>query len=146
MILYRIAKAAYARDLSGKGTALFGGRWNPMGVPVLYTTTSIALAVFENLVHIGKTEFIPVDYYLATLSLPDREGLIKEVSLLPSETESKIIGQRFVQQGVHLALKVPSVVVPLESNFILNPAHSTFEEVKLLSCEPFQFDPRLLPS
>ncbi|MBI2497892.1 MAG: RES domain-containing protein, partial [Opitutae bacterium] len=44
------------------------------------------------------------------------------------------------------ALRVPSVVVPGEFNYLLNPAHPDFKRVKIGKPEPFSFDPRLAPA
>ena len=42
-----------------------------------------------------------------------------------------------------MVLKVPSVVVPGDFNYLLNPAHAEFYKVKIKSVEPFNFDERL---
>jgi RES domain-containing protein len=40
-------------------------------------------------------------------------------------------------------LCVPSVIVPLEYNYLINPQHADFRFIKLLSVEKFTFDNRL---
>ena len=47
MIVYRFCHKKYARELSGIGAKLKGGRWNPPGIAVLYTSASISLALLE---------------------------------------------------------------------------------------------------
>ena len=70
MFLYRIAKESYIRDLSGSGPRLYGGRWNPKGVSVIYTSENRALAVLELFVHMSRT-IIPPNLSLATIEVPD---------------------------------------------------------------------------
>jgi RES domain-containing protein len=46
--LYRAINPIYARDpLSGRGAELYGGRFNPKGVPALYASLSIMTALRE---------------------------------------------------------------------------------------------------
>ncbi len=46
MICYRVVRRKYD-NLSGQGAKLFGGRFNPPGIPAVYSSQSIALAVLE---------------------------------------------------------------------------------------------------
>ena len=47
-ILYRALNPIYARDpLSGEGARKHGGRFNPMGMPALYTAHSVMTAIRE---------------------------------------------------------------------------------------------------
>lgn len=47
-LLYRALNPIYARDpLSGEGARRFGGRFNPKGMPALYTSLSIMTALRE---------------------------------------------------------------------------------------------------
>ncbi|WP_371349399.1 RES family NAD+ phosphorylase [Ancylobacter sp. IITR112] len=46
--LYRALNPIYAREpLSGRGAELYGGRFNPKGVPALYTSLSVMTALRE---------------------------------------------------------------------------------------------------
>ena len=75
MIVYRLTNGEFVNDLSGTGAKLYGGRWNSIGFPALYTTEHISLAVLEVLVHI-KSYRRPLDYYLVTIELPEKEKYI----------------------------------------------------------------------
>jgi RES domain-containing protein len=53
------------------------------------------------------------------------------------------IGDEFLNSKKSLVLKVPSAIIELENNFIINPAHPDMKKIKILSCENFIFDKRL---
>ena len=150
MEVFRLARANRRHDLSGYGAYLYGGRWNLPGMAVLYTATQRAMALLETLVHLPVAD-LPDDMYLMTLEVPDdvsRESLApadlppdwQRLSMpLPTAT----LGHAWLQAGRSLALQVPSVVVPQETNLLLNPAHPEFIRVRLLDAQPFFFDERL---
>jgi RES domain-containing protein len=151
MIVYRICQANYKNDLSGKGAEKVGGRWNSTGFAVLYTAGNRSLAMAEMAVSL-PFGILPKNYYLLSIFLPDRKGLILELpdkdlpadwKSLPHAHGTQEIGNNFVSERKHLALKVPSAVVQGEFNFIINPAHKAFGEVSVVSQELFDFDNRL---
>ncbi len=148
MIIYRLATAQYAEDLSGTGSKLLGGRWNVPGLPVLYTAENISLAVLEIIVN-AERRFIPPTYQLLKLSVPDNIGL---TSILKDKLKqqwkddfeyTQWMGTEFIKQNKHLIMKVPSAVVDEEHNFLFNPLHSDFKKLKITSISGFQFDHRL---
>ena len=147
MILYRIAKRAYA-DLSGTGARLFGGRWNSEGRSMVYLTSSRSLAVLEALVHLSPTN-LPIDFCIMTIEAPDNFAEIKTNQLPPNWDEYpepnslKHIGNDFILKQRHLLLKVPSAIVKEEFNYLLNPLHPDAGLVKIISITPFAFDQRL---
>lgn len=141
MIVHRIAKAAYA-DLDGEGARLYGGRWNSPGRPMLYTAANPSLAVLEVLVHLDlPPELMPNDYRLLSVEIPD-DAPSQTLPAMPEDTVAT--GDAFLQNALALTLRVPSLVVPQETNTLVNPRHPTFTKVKLVRNDPFQFDPRLL--
>jgi RES domain-containing protein len=76
MLMYRLIQAAFQHEpLSGQGAALYGGRWNPRGFPLLYTTESPALSLLDVLVHLNPSR-IP-DYHLVTIDVPDSMRVYK---------------------------------------------------------------------
>jgi len=147
MILFRMAAEAYKDDLSGTGAKLFGGRWNTPGVPALYTTENISLSVLEILVHTGL-ELVPLLYYLLRLELPANASVqVINRSKLKKEWKSDTaytqwIGNEFLKADKALALKIPSVIVEEEHNFIINTNHPDFKKIKILSSRKFSFDKR----
>lgn len=148
MIVYRLSKAQYAGDLSGKGAEMAGGRWNSKGIAMLYTSQSRALCTTEIAVH-TPLGILPKDYQLITLHIPD-ELKIKELKSLPRGQQylphtifTREIGDDFIQKGKFPVFKVPSAVVQGEFNYLLNPAHKNFHKITIKSREAFSFDQRL---
>jgi len=147
MILYRIVKCNYA-DLSGTGARLYGGRWNSEGRAMVYLTSSRSLGVLEALAHLSPTN-LPGDYCMMTIKTPDNFFEVDIKSLpenwhdFPEPNSLKQIGNKFLQENKYLFLKVPSAIVEEEFNYLMNPMHPKAADVKILSTQPFHFDPRL---
>ena len=150
MIVYRLAKAKFAHDLSGKGAEKSGGRWNSKGVSMVYTSDSRALCTTEIAVH-TPLGLLPTDYKIITIKIPDSiKMLTVVVNKLPADWKSiphsgstQLIGDDFIRQNKSAVLKVPSAVVAGDYNFLLNPGHRDFSKIKVLSVEDFGFDSRL---
>jgi RES domain-containing protein len=150
MIVFRLSKAKFAGDLSGKGAEKSGGRWNGKGTALVYTSESRALCTTEIAVHTPLGN-LPIDYFLVTIEIPD-DIPVQEISLanvpadwrsFPYSHSTQDIGDYFVQSGTFPILKVPSVVVKGDVNFLINPLHKGSERIKITSIEPFHFDERL---
>jgi RES domain-containing protein len=150
MILFRLARFEFAHDLSGRGAYLAGGRWNSIGLSMLYTSSSRALCVTEIAVHM-PLGIVPKDYYLVSIEIPDSVPMknMEEVSLpaswniSPHRESTRQIGDEFLKNKEYLLLKVPSVVVQDEYNYLVNPKHPEFKHVKIIEVKHFQFDQRL---
>lgn len=150
MEVYRISAADFIDDISGEGSKLSGARWNYKGTAVLYTSSSIALATLEMLVRIPIRFSIP-DLVIAHIKVPDDSVFNVEVKSLPrkwnqdpSPDALKKITEKWISNAKFLLMRVPSAVVPQNYNYIINPAHSRFNEVKIIKKEPFTFDKRIL--
>lgn len=151
MELYRISQEKYANDLSGNGARLFGGRWNSEGKFALYTSSSRSLALLETLAHTPAKLLQVKTYFLITLNLPDT-AVVQEVNIkkFPTGwdgTEIRAITQKtgddFLSTVKNLAMAVPSVLMPEELNFVLNPQHSDFKKVKIIHQRRIHFDKRV---
>ena len=149
-LVWRIARAAHI-GLDGEGARLYGARWSSQGVAVLYTASNLSLAALEYLVHIDP-EDAPDDLIALGVQVPDDAmALVCPPADLPADwratpppPECQDIGDRWVREGEHLLLGVPSVVVPEETNVLINPAHPDAPRVRVAVSRPFSFDPRLL--
>jgi RES domain-containing protein len=150
MLVYRICKNSYADDLSGLGAKLHGGRWNSKGISMLYTSSSRALAALEVLVHIPAA--IPLkDFVLVSIELPENNMEEIRFNGIKNEFEKKglgasfhSIGDEWVRKNRSLVLKVPSLIIPEEYNYLVNPDHHLFSKIKIKGKKEFSFDSRLL--
>ena len=151
MIVYRISDCRYINDLSGKGAAQYGGRWNNIDTYMVYTAQSRSLALLEAVVHIGKVP--ATGYCMAEIELPDDSIQIFPANKLPVDwmlnpppDYLKVIGDNFIRSGKYLALEIPSVLMMEEHNYLLNPAHSLFKKVKIIHERGITIDERLFPA
>lgn len=148
MIIYRLATELYKNDLTGTGAKLFGGRWNSAGLPVLYTTENISLAVLEILVRVD-TQTIPLSYHLIKIDISASVPLQSittnklKVNWKDDLDYTQWMGDEFIKSHKSLLLKVPSAIVDEENNYIVNPEHSDFKKVKIIAVNKFMFDKRL---
>lgn len=149
MLLYRFSQSAFARDLSGEGARLFGGRWNHKLTPCLYTSGSRSLALLEYSVNINNT-LIPKDLYIVSIVIPRFKILELPIFSLPQDWNSspasnstKDIGTSILQSKKHCVIAVPSAIIPTEFNYLLNPLHRDFHKVKIQSINLFSFDKRI---
>ena len=150
MIVFRLSKSKHSNDLSGKGAEKFGGRWNSKSVAMLYTSDSRALCTAEIAVHTPLGN-IPEDYEITLIKIPEH-AIIPELesiylphdwNSIPHSHSTQEIGDKFIDEGKFVALKVPSAVVQGEFNFLINPDYSDFKNVTIEKIEPFAFDTRL---
>lgn len=147
---WRLVKERHAdAAFDGEGARLYGGRWNSIGHRVVYTSTSLALASLETLVHLDNAlplpRFIAFSVHIAatditTAILPAPYSFPDQ---LPHLTETRRIGDEWIKAGRHLALSVPSAIVPQEFNLLLNPAHPRFSQLVISTPVGFAIDPRL---
>src|ERR1035437_3474833 len=146
MQAWRLCRRRYA-ELNGNGAASTGGRGNPVGLPMVYMSSSDALAVLEVRVHLRR--YIPRSFVFVTAEVPDE--LIATVEgrepLPPNWNEdlvwSRAAGERFLKDESSVALSVPSRVVPVGRNILLNPRHPEFARVVTNPPAPFEWDRRL---
>jgi RES domain-containing protein len=154
MKVFRLAKERAGRyradDLSGAGAALAGGRWNPRGMAVLYTSCYASTALLEARVH--TQGMLPsANLFLVTLELPDEDWIGAMVPAMPDDwnvldhdpMSTVSLGRAWLEQGATLALKVPSVVCPTDFNLLLNPRHVNMRDVAVVDKQLFNVDRRL---
>jgi RES domain-containing protein len=135
---WRITKKKYANQaLTGEGAKLWGGRWNPPGTPAIYTSDSLALAILELIVHleayddIANYVAIPVQFGDAQVAVWPTETLPKKWAALPISSHTQKLGKNWLDTKQSLVLKVPSAVVHLEHNFVINPLHPEFPAIQI---------------
>ena len=151
MELYRITQEKYADDFSGNGARLYGGRWNSEGLYAVYTSASRALALLETLAHVPAKMLQEKNYLLATFSLPDTikpEAIDKDKLTTgwddpDTRPGTKKMGDKFLRGKSSLILMVPSVLMPEENNYLLNPLHPDLKKIKLINKRRIYFDARI---
>ena len=131
MKVYRISNPDFIDDFSGYGASLFGGRWNPRGVKMLYTAQTASLAILELLANIKGTQ---IPFQLIEININEGDILsIEDLGVgLPSNWSNEKsglnltqkIGEGWIKSNKSSVLKVPSVHNPFEHNYLINPFHS----------------------
>ncbi|MBE0661666.1 MAG: RES family NAD+ phosphorylase [Bacteroidales bacterium] len=150
MIVYRLAKAKYSSDLTGKGAEKTGGRWNSKGTSLLYTSESRALCTAEIAVHTPLGS-VPNDYVMISIEIPDDasitqvgfEELQEDWKTFPNSHATQEIGDRFVADNLALVLKVPSAIVQGNFNFLVNPQHPDSRKISIIEIVNFEFNTRM---
>ncbi len=153
MIVYRICSTPYAYDLNGTGAALYGGRWNPPGLPLLYTAGSISLSYLEYLAHnihiltskaISLVKIsIDINAKIDEMDIAALPDNWRAISYIPDTTQK--IGVSFITRRESYILKVPSAIVPNEYNYLLNPQHPDHRSTQVTECiDSFEIDKRFL--
>ena len=133
----------------GEGAWLFGGRWNSRGTRIVYTSITLSLAALETLVHLNP----PVAFKYVAIPIEFDEALVETVAAMdlpadwneePPPPSTAEIGDRWVRESRSAVLKLPSVIISAELNYLLNPGHSDFKRIRIGKPMPFSFDPRLI--
>lgn len=138
------------KELAASGAE---NRWNKENEYVIYTGCSRSLSTLELVVHRAAIK-ITIPNKLMVISIADEPELIKEVkgSDLPSNWRTEAaysvlqeLGSKWYQEKESLVLKVPSALIPQESNFVINTRHPLFfSKVLLAEQEDYIWDARLL--
>jgi RES domain-containing protein len=139
--------------LEGVGGLFSAGRWHPRGVRVVYTASSLSLAVLEKLVHVDP-DLVPDRLAAFEIEIPDEAASRETIPLdrLPPDWRAEPpvhgtqeLGRAWLRDLTRPAvLVVPSAIVPREVNYLLNPAHADAVRCSVVASEPFRFDRRLL--
>ena len=134
---------------TGEGAKLNGARWNSPGVPLVYTSEHLSLAALEVLVH---RQLGPWPWPGLAFRAGWDETLMEQLDAaqLPTNWRSeppanrlREFGDAWVRENRSAVLAVPSIVIPQEVNYLLNPQHPRFKKITIGKPAPFAFDPRL---
>jgi len=147
---WRIVKDKYADTaFTGEGAARTGGRWNTRGLRAVYTSGTRALAILETIVHLNP----PMPLYFKIFRITFNEKLVEELDrarlsnnwrALPAPPSTQFLGDQWLRQGRSAILKLPSIIVPEECNYLLNPIHRDFNQIEIGLPSDFIFDSRLM--
>ena len=142
-----------ANDLEGKGAEKTGGRWNAQGTPMLYTSTTMALACLETIVHLEGGKSLPLNRYLVRLDVPDDVWAAATTldpaahvgwDALPAGKTSIDWGTNWAASMASALAFVPSVIIPEEFNALVNPRHPDAAKLRATKLRKMAYDPRAL--
>lgn len=151
MIFYRLVTRRYASEAwTGSGANQYGGRWNHKGHPAVYVASSVSLATLEMLVHVHSESTLR-QYNLFSIEIADPQIEYLDKNWLPPDWQENPaplstmdLGTAWLEANSAVALVLPSCVIPVENNALLNPLHPHFNNLlKSVKEHPFVFDARL---
>lgn len=152
MPLWRLTRAKHLQNcLHGMEASTVGGRWNPKGLRVIYTSETRALSILEMLVH-ADSDLMPRDYLFVEVVLPEAARVLRveDFAALPADwrqypfgTETQEIGRSWVGSAKSAVLSVPSAVVPEERNYVINLGHPDAASMRVGQSSPVDWDKRL---
>lgn len=146
-MMYRITSAKYAKDHSGRGAFLYGGRWNSKGNYALYAAETVSLAMLEVLIHIYRPPTRPhvlityqadndlIKNAIGTTTVPD----VLDTRSLPV---SQKVGDHFLSNDEVPILAIPSIMHRFEKNYLINPKHNLSNSIEVVDISTFTFDQR----
>jgi RES domain-containing protein len=150
LVAWRFVQRRFVKDaFTGEGARRFGGRWNSPGYAAVYTAQSQALAALEILVHFDSDGAlrnyvaIPVTMEENLITRLDGASLPRNWRAYPAPRATRLLGDEWIVEQKSAVLQVPSVVIPAESNYLLNPIHPDFRKLVLGTPTSFKFDRRL---
>ena len=137
--------------MDGEGARVNGGRWNSVGVGIVYTAGSISLAILELLVHFNAPDILTQNYVIIPIEFEDTLLKAQQIRDLPNDWQAspapvttQQIGNQWVSSASSAVLQVPSAIVPEEVNYLINPLHPDFGKIIVGRPERLHLDPRLI--
>jgi len=119
-------------------------------VPAVHASESRALALLEVLTGLGDAKRLG-SYVLIPAHIPDtsvvqldRRDLPANWDAYPPPAATQSVGDQWIKEQRSAVLRVPSVLVPAEWNYVLNPRHPEFGSIVVGPPQPLLLDPRLI--
>jgi len=145
-----LVKAKYAAHaVDGEGARLYGTRWTSSGRLAFMTSQTRSLAMLEVLVNLPARRFLSA-YVSLRVEIPEEVVETLGANALPADwhhspvpPSTRAIGDRWMMAGISAVLRVPSAVVPEESNYLVNPRHRDFGRLRVFDPAPVTIDARL---
>jgi RES domain-containing protein len=147
--VWRIASRVHAK-FDGEGARRYGSRWTPRGIPVVFASATLSLATLERFVQTDP-DLAPVDLVAIPVDISDDlaiesvdiDTLPRDWRTFPAPAALTRIGESWARTSRTAVLQVPSVIIPHEHNFVLNPIQRDFGRLAIGRSEAFSFDPRM---
>ncbi len=150
MLVYRVANTKYKNStLSGIGAEKVGGRWNEVGTRAVYCSENVSLALLEYYVHSENITTLPKSILVAMIEIPynlvinELDELPKKWDQYPYSHKTTSIFTSLSKDRDFFALKVPSTIVGIEYNYVLNPLYKNFGKIEITEFFQLPIDPRL---
>lgn len=152
---YRLTQRRFQYSAySGAGSLKRNGRWHRAGLPVVYAAEAPAIGLLELMVHVEHPRLITMELVVVSCRFEEtlleaveayvgKEGLPDDWNTFPWPASTQQIGRRWFEEARSVVLEVPSAVLPSAKNYLLNPNHPRFKEVRQGTPEPFNVDVRL---
>lgn len=149
--LWRLVKAEYAASaFDGEGAFRFGGHWNSRGHRVVYASSSLSLALLEIVVHLDPAAPLP-DLVALSIRVPLTDSTDfkaptkrKEPMVFPWDIrQTREYGDRWLEKATSSIARIPSTIVPIEDNFLINPEHPKFKKYTISAPQPIRIDSRI---
>lgn len=149
--VFRICKTKYVSTaFDGEGAFRFGGRWNSRRTRIIYTAESLSLAALEMLVHLDDDSLL-FEYSYVSVQIPidlilkvsEFRKLPKDWNDSPASIATQKLGDDWAKSNISAVLEVPTSIIPIEKNYLLNPLHQDFSKISIGTPQKFTFDKRL---
>jgi len=150
--VFRLCRRPHSKTpLDGRGGLHASGRWHTPRRLVTYASESLALAGLEVLVHFD-VELAPSDLFAIEIDIPRSVRVLELVEAelpstwrrYPAPTATQRLGNAWLDSRRSAILRVPSVLIPSEKNFLINPLHPDIRRMRVVKKRRFSFDARLL--
>lgn len=129
---------------------MHSGRWHRKGIEVIYAAENPSLALLETMVHVEEASLLGFDFVAIPIRFDDEHLEALESDRLPEDWKAwpwpagtQHVGTQWILEQRSVILQVPSVVVPHQMNYLINPSHPKFPELEIGPPEPFPIDSRL---
>jgi RES domain-containing protein len=117
---------------------------------MVYTASTLSLAALEILANIPDEQ---LSQPFVAIQASFEDSLLKRIrlaalppnwSIYPATSVTQDIGTMWAKSMECFVLAVPSAIVPVETNYLLNPLHPDFNKIGIGRPEVFTFDQRLI--
>lgn len=152
MHVWRLCRRPFAKKpLDGGGGLHASGRWHSAPRLIVYASEALALAGLETLVHVDP-DLPPDDLVALQIEVPRGVSIrqLRPAELprswrrYPAPRSVQMLGDAWLDGRHSAVLRVPSVLIPSEFNYLINPQHPEAEHIIIVAKSPFTFDARLI--